>query len=549
MSIFICAQARQTLGEDLSADTSVHAQHAVVVAENAEAAAAGVEILKAGGNAIDAAVATSLATGVTHATSCGLGGGGFMLIYSARTGKFYALDYRERAPLKATCTMFFHDGKPDEEMARNGGLAVAVPGEVAGLDAALSRFGTMKFQQVAAPAIRLARDGHPIGEHMARGIAYMAPQISEDPGLKSVFLKADGSAPKIGDLIFQKKLAATLISLGNHPADKFYHGKLASQLSAFIQAHGGIISTADFAAYQPVWREPLHRAYLGEEVYVMPPPSSGGVVLEMLGMLEPGRLAGLGVNSPPYLARLIEVMRQGFVDREKYADPAFVNVPIATLLSPEHINQARDRALHHNLPAPDPTAAHDHGTAMLAVADSEGNVVVATTTINTIFGSKLMDPESGIILNDEMDDFAVAKGVPNAFKLEGVVRNEIAPGKRPLSSMSPTIVVKNGKPILAVGGSGGPTIITGVLQVVLDVVDYHMEPRAAVDLPRIHEQGVPDVVLIEQAMPAAARTALSEMGYKIRVVPMLGAVGAITIEPGNLRGAGDPRKGGMAAGY
>jgi len=530
-------------------DASVRGAHAMVVAETAEAAAAGLEILKHGGNAIDAAAAAALATGVTHPASCGIGGGGFMLIYLATTGKFYALDYRERAPLKATPTMYMRGGKPDEALARDGALAIAVPGEVAGLDAALTRFGTMKFQQVAAPAVRLARDGYPLGTHLAGEIKRMAPRIAHDPGLASVFLKPDGSAPAPGDLIFQKNLAETLVHLGDKPADKFYHGELAAELAGFIDAHGGIISAADLAAYQPEWREPLHRAYQGDEVYVMPPPSSGGVVLEMLGMLEPGHLVGLGVNSPPYLARLIEVMRQGFIDHDQYGDPAFVNVPVATLLSPEHINQARDRALHHAAPTPAPTAAHDHGTASLEVVDSTGNVVVLTTTINTIFGSKLMDPKTGIILNDEMDDFAVAPGVPNAFRLEGVAANEIAPGKRPLSSMTPTIVVKNGKPIIATGGSGGPTIITGVLQILLDVIDFHLGPRAAVDEPRIHEQAEPATVIIEEKMPLETRTALAQMGYQIRVVPMLGGVGAITIEHGSIRGAGDPRKGGMAAGY
>lgn len=520
----------------------------MVVAETPEAAAAGVAILKQGGNAIDAAAAASLATGVTHAASCGIGGGGFMLIYLASTGKFYALDYRETAPLKATSTMYIRDGKPDEELARNGALAIAVPGEIAGLDTALTRFGTMKFQQVAAPAVALARDGFSLGPHLAGEIQRMAPQLAQAPALASVFLKADGTTPKAGDLIFEKKLADTIVALGNKPADKFYHGALAAQLASFIGAHGGIVSADDLAGYKPVWGEPLHRAYQGDEVYVMPPPSSGGVILEMLGMLEPGHLGGLGVNSPPYLARLIEVMRQGFIDREQYSDPAFVKVPLATLLSPEHINRARDRALHHGVPAPTPTAAHDHGTANLAVVDSAGNVVVLTTTINTVFGSKLMEPKSGIILNDEMDDFAVAPNVPNAYRLEGVVANEIAPGKRPLSSMTPTIVVKNGKPILAVGGSGGPTIITGVLQILLDVIDFHLGPRAAVDEARIHEQAEPSTVIIEEKMPLETRAALEQMGYKIRVVPNLGAVGAITIAPGSIRGAADSRKGGMAAG-
>jgi len=527
-------------------DAAARAQHGMVVAETPEASAAGVEILSNGGNAIDAACAAALATGVTHAASCGIGGGGFMLIYSASTGKFFALDYRECAPLKATPAMFIRDGKPDEALARDGALAIAVPGEIAGIDAALSRFGTMKFQQVAAPAVRLARDGFSLSNHLAREIAAMKGKF--DPGLASVFLKPDGSVPKAGDLIFEKKLADTMVALGDKPVETFYRGAMAQELSEFIQSRGGIITVEDFASYKPVWREPLHLPYQGYEVYVMPPPSSGGVLLEMLGMLEPGHLGGLGVNSPPYLARLIEVMRQGFVDRALYGDPDFVKVPIVELLSPRHINEARERALHPK-PGRPVTEARDHGTANLIVADAEGNVVVLTTTINTSFGSKLMDPKLGIILNNEMDDFAVAPGVPNAFHLQGERANEIAPGKRPLSSMAPTIVVKGGKPVIAAGGSGGPTIITGVLQVLVDMINFHLGPRVSVDLPRIHEQAMPETVIVEEKMPPQTESALRQMGYDVRKVPMLGAVGAMTIAPGNLRGAGDPRKGGLAIGY
>jgi len=529
-------------------DTAAVAQHGMVVAETAEASAAGVEILKQGGNAIDAACAAALATGVTHAASCGIGGGGFMLFYLARSGQFYALDYRERAPLKATATMFVRDGHPDESLARSGALAIAVPGEIAGIDAALRRYGTMKFQQVAVPAVRLAQDGFALSPHLAREVSSMADSLKLDPGLAAVFLKPDGRVPKPGDLIFNKNLAATLKRLGNQPSEVFYHGQIAEQLVQFIRGHGGIITAEDFATYQAVWREPLHRAYQGYEVYVMPPPSSGGVLLEMLGMLETGHLGGLGVNSSPYLARIIEVMREGFVDREQYADPAFVTVPVVKLLSAQHIEQARERALHHKLTPPAETA-HDHGTANLIVADRQGNVVVLTTTVNTSFGAKLMDPKLGIILNNEMDDFGVAPGVPNAFRLEGEPANEIAPGKRPLSSMAPVIVARNGKPVLAVGGSGGPTIVTGVLQVMLDVLDFHLGPGVAVDLPRIHEQAAPETVVVEEKMPAQSISALTQMGYRLRMVPMLGAVGALKTEPGNLIGAADARKGGLASGY
>jgi gamma-glutamyltranspeptidase/glutathione hydrolase len=317
----------------------------------------------------------------------------------------------------------------------------------------------------------------------------------------------------------------------------------------FLQEHGGIITEDDLTDYQPLWRDPLHRAYHGMVVYAMPPPSSGGVVLEMLGMLEPGHLTGLGINTSPYLARLIEVMRQGFLDRSLYADPNYVHVPLDILLSPEHINEARERALHQKSPAATATEAHDHGTSNLCVVDEAGNVVALTTTINTVFGAKMTVPKLGIILNDEMDDFSTSPGVANAYKLVGADANSIAPGKRPLSSMTPIIVMKQDKPVLTVGGSGGPTIITGVLQVALGVLDFRSSAEEAVANPRIHEQGTPDVVLIEEKMPQTTRDALDQMHYRLRVIPALGAVNAITIAPGNLHGAFDPRKGGGALGY
>lgn len=526
---------------------AAQARHAMVVAESDLAARAGLETFTHGGNAVDAAVATALAVGVTNAASCGIGGGGFMLIYIAKTHSFYALDYRERAPLKASATMYLRNGKADEELARTGPLAVAVPGEIYGLDAALRRFGTMKFSQVAAPAIRLAEQGFPASPLIARDIARVAPIIANDPGLKATYLAA-GAPPKPGDIIYDKALGATLRSLGDDPVARFYHGDIARQIAGWMKAHGGIITAEDLARYRALWRTPLHRGYRGYEVYTMPPPSSGGVVLEMLGMLAEAPLAGLGLNSPPYLARLIEVMREGFIDRAQYADPAFVHVPIDELLSQRHIDEALKRALHRG-PRPHLAPASDHGTSNLLVADKDGNVVAVTTTINTIFGAKMMVRGLGLILNDEMDDFATAPGVANVFGLMGVKANEIAPGKRPLSSMSPTIVMRAGRPVLAVGGSGGPTIITGVLQVTLNALDFRLPPAAAVAQPRVHHQASPAVVFVESSMPQASRDALAQMGYQLKIVPQLfSAVGAIDISPGDVRGAFDPRKGGGAEG-
>jgi gamma-glutamyltranspeptidase/glutathione hydrolase len=526
------------------------ARHGMVAAEQPLAAQAGLKILQEGGNAIDAACATALAIGVTNPSSSGIGGGGFMLIYLHKTGKIYALDYREKAPLGFKLALYLRDGKLDERLLRTGPLAVGIPGEVAGISAALKRFGRMKFSQVAEPAIALARDGFPCGAHLASEIARTAPALAQDPGLKAVFLNPDGSPRKTGDKIVETELASTLQSLGDDPDQRYYHGAIAQKIAALVQSKGGPITVADFHAYQALWRTPLERPYRDYQVYSMPPESSGGgELLEALEILEPGDIAGLGLNSPAYLARLIETMRQIFNDRAAYyGDPAFVHVPMDFLLSPKHIREIREKAFggHHGALPPAP---HDHGTSHLCVVDKDGNVVSLTTTINTAFGAKLTVPGLGIVLNNEMDDFELAPGIANVYGLLSQGPNSIQPGKRPVSSMSPTIVLKGGKPVLTLGGSGGPTIVTANLQVLLDILDFHLDPEQALATPRIHEQSNPPTVVVEQALPVTTRDALTEMGYKLRVRPQIGAVTAIQITPEGLSGASDPRKGGAAFGY
>ncbi len=530
---------------------AVIAKHAMVAAEHPLGADAGVRILKAGGNAVDAAVATGLAVCVANPSSCGIGGGGFMLIYMAQTGRIYALDFRETAPHAVTESTFMRNGKPDEALLRKGPLAVAVPGQVAGFEAALKRFGTMKFSQVAQPAIELARDGFPCGEHLAKEIARTAPLLTQDEGLKSVFLHPDGSPRKEGETITQPELAATLQAFDDHPVETFYHGELAARIADFVKGRGGVLSAEDLASYKSIWRAPLHRGYRGYQVYSMPPPSSGGgMLLEALEILEPGGTPGLGLNSPPYLARLIETMRQIFIDRAIfYGDPEFVRVPIDFLLSPQRIDGIRRKAFQIHPPAAVPEAPRDHGTSHLCVIDRQGNIVSLTTTINTAFGAKLTVPHTGIVLNNEMDDFALAPGIANVYGLRGSGPNSIAPGKRPLSSMTPTIVLKSGSPVLTAGGSGGPTIVTATLQVLLNVLDFHLDAERAIRSPRIHDQYYPAAVFVEDAMPVSVRDALAEMGFQIKAVPMLGDEEAIQITADGYVGAADPRKGGAAVGY
>jgi gamma-glutamyltranspeptidase/glutathione hydrolase len=528
--------------------TAVIAKNGMVAAEHPLAADAGLKILKDGGNAVDAAAATALAVGVANPSSCGIGGGGFMLIYIAKSRKIYALDYREKAPRAVTASTYMRNGKPDENLLRDGPLAVAVPGEIAGLAAAVKRFGRMSFSRVAQPAIELAHNGFPCGEHLAKEIERTAPELARDEGLKSVFLHTDGTARGEGEPIAQPELAATLKALGDRPVDNFYHGEIAAKIADFIKSRGGLMTAEDLADYSAVWRTPLHRDYRGYLVYSMPPPSSGGgMLLEALEMLEPGKTPALGLNSPPYLARLVETMREIFIDRAAYyGDPDFVKVPIAFLLSPAHIDELRRKSVQSHQPQPAPP---DHGTSHLCVVDREGNIVSLTTTINTPFGARITVANTGIILNDEMDDFALAPNVANVYGLRGASPNSIAPGKRPLSSMTPTIVLKEGSPVLTLGGSGGPTIVTATLQVLLNVLDFHLDPERAIRSPRIHHQYYPVWVLVEQAMPAADRGALAAMGFQIKTVPVLGDEEAIKITPDGYDGAADPRKGGAAVGY
>jgi gamma-glutamyltranspeptidase / glutathione hydrolase len=523
-------------------------KNGMVAAEHPLAADAGVKILKAGGNAVDAAVATALAVCVANPSSCGIGGGGFMLIYIAKARRIYALDYREKAPRRVTPSIFLRNGKPDENLLRNGPLAVGVPGEVAGLATALKRFGRMNFSRVAQPAFDLARNGFPCEAHLAKEIARTAPALAHDEGLKAVFLHSDGTPRGEGETITQTDLAATMQSLGDDPINAFYHGEIATKIGDFIKSGGGVMTAEDLAAYAPVWRDPLHRGYRGFDVYSMPPPSSGGgMLLEALEILEPGKTPALGLNSPPYLARLVETMRQIFIDRATYyGDPDFVHVPIQFLLSPARIDEIRRKAFEVHQP---PVAPRDHGTSHLCVADHDGNVVSLTTTINTPFGARLTVPHTGIILNDEMDDFALARDIANVYGLRGAGPNSIAPGKRPLSSMTPTIVLGNGVPVLTLGGSGGPTIVTATLQVLLNVLDFHLDPERAIRSPRIHHQYYPATVLVEEAMPAANRDALAAMGFQIKTLPALGDEEAIQVTPDGYDGAADPRKGGAAAGY
>ena len=535
------------------------APHGMVAAEQALASQAGVEILKHGGNAVDAAVATAFAVCVVSPSSCGIGGGGFMLIYLARQRRALALDYREVAPAAASRDMFVRDGKAVPELSLHGGLAVAVPGEVAGLSAALQRHGTLPLATVMQPAIRLARDGFPIGAHLAKEIVQNLAGLRSNPALARTFLHADGAPLVAGETLQQPELAATLQHIARDGPRAFYHGDMAARIVRSDRTAGGVLTESDLATYRPTWRAPLHATYDGDAVYAMPPPSSAGILLEVLGMLRGDDLRALGRESPAYLHVLAEAMKHAFADRAQlYGDPDAVAVPLQRLLSPQNTAALRQRIDTTRTQAQNTygssalgsaAAASDHGTSHLSVMDAHGNAVACTTTINTGFGSLVVAEGTGIILNNEMDDFATQPGAPNVYGLIGAEANAVAPRKRPLSSMAPIIVTHDDRPVLAVGGSGGPLILSGTLQVLLNILDFGLDATTAVAAPRIHDQWVPPVLAVEPGVPAQARAVLTSYGHTVKEVPTMGAIQAVRTDAGVFEGTSDPRKGGEAVGW
>jgi len=536
------------------------ASRAMVAADHRLASAVGVEILRQGGNAVDAAAATSLAVCVVNPSSCGIGGGGFMLIHLARSGRTLALDYRETAPAAARPDMFVQDGKVVPELSRKGGLAVGVPGEVAGLAAAVERFGRLPWRQIVEPARRLAADGFAIETHLAQEIDRQQAAMREQPDLARTFLHADGSPLRTGEILRRPQLAATLGVIAQRGARAFYSGPIAAELVAAVQRDGGVMTLDDLARYRPIWREPLVGSYKGHEILTMPPPSSGGgVLLQVLGILrddvpQPGNPAG-----DAHL--LAEAMKHGFADRARfYGDPDFHPVPLPRLLAPFNLRDLRARIAYDGTQPRDTygsregasaVAVDDHGTSHLSVLDTEGNAVACTTTINTSFGALRMGGETGILLNNEMDDFSAQPGVPNLFGLVGAEANAVAARKRPLSSMTPTIVTKDGEVVLVAGGSGGPFIISGTLQVLLHMIDGNLTANDAVAAPRIHDQWMPPYLGVEPGITSGLRDTLASYGHPVKEIPSMGSIQAIRVyrAPRLLEGAADPRKGGEAAGW
>lgn len=520
----------------------------IVISDNKLATKAGMEILEAGGNAVDAAVATAFALGVVDPASSGLGGGGFMVIYQAKEKKAHALDFRETAPAAAHKNLYLKRGRPNSALSLNGPLAVAIPGEVAGLTEALKRFGSLPLTTVIAPALRYAIEGFPLQSHLRYAVQRQLPSIRKDRDLARIFLKGNGT-PDIGEKIRQPELAEALRAVAEQGSKVFYEGWIAQAIAASLKKKGGVLTIEDLKNYKPMWREPLLGTYRRRLVITMPPSSSGGIALiQMLNVLEGYQLGLIPHNSATYLHLLTEAMKHAFADRARYlGDPDFVQVPIEKLTSKGYATWIRNRI--------SPVRTHPQefygltsfkpekgGTTHLGVLDRFGNAVSCSLTINTRFGSKVLIPGTGVILNNEMDDFSIHPGVPNVYGLIGNKANSMQPKKRPLSSMTPTIILQGDRPVLILGASGGPRIITATLQTILNVLDFHMPLKKAIQYSRVHHQWLPNELMVENKFSANTIKSLQRRGHTVKGKQSLGVVQAILVRRSKITGESDRRK-------
>lgn len=552
-------QRRLYTPPDLSTVRAVTAEHGMVVAQEKLAARIGADFLRQGGNAVDAAVATGFALAVTYPRAGNIGGGGFMVIHSAERNEDVAIDYRETAPAAATRDMYLGaDGRPDADKSRNSALGIGVPGTVAGLALALEKYGSGQFTlaQIIQPSIDLARDGFIVADDMADTLSDMYRRMERWPNSAKSFSRADGAPLRDGDRLIQRDLAATLTAIAEQGPRGFYEGPVAEKLAKAVSSAGGIMTPGDLKSYQAFLRAPVRGNYRGYDIVSMPLPSSGGtVLLETLNILEGFPMSDMKQGSAPSLHVIIEAMRRAYADRARYlGDPDFVNAPTKILLAKDYAARQRasidpDRATPSADALKIAPQREGSNTTHYSVVDSRGNAVSNTYTLNFPYGVGLVADGTGVLLNNELDDFTAAPGASNAFGLVGFEANLPGPGKRPLSSMSPTIVLKDGKPVLVTGTPGGSRIISAVLQIVVDVLDYKMDVAAAVAAPRVHHQWMPDVVRVERGFPQETLDALKAKGHE--VLEPLGQTSAnsIAVTPGGLLGAPDPRtRGAEAAG-
>ena len=545
----------------------VRSRHGMVASKSVIASRVGADIMRKGGNAVDAAIATAFALAVTWPAAGNLGGGGFMLIRNA-DGTSVAIDYRERAPLAATRDMYLDaSGNVIKGLSTDGYKAIGVPGTVAGMALAHQRYGKLKWAELVEPARRLAAKGFVVDTFLSDVFRSedVTKKLAPYAESRRIFQR-NGRYYEPGERLVQPELAAVLARIEKDPRD-FYEGVTAKRIAATMKAHGGLVSLEDLRTYEPTIRQPLRGTYRGHEFVVMPPPSSGGIaIIEMLHMLEPYDLASMGWQSARYLHTLTEVMRRAFADRAEYlGDPDFnPKLPVDVLTSAAFA-AARAKTIDpdHATPSSEVSAgalppAEPSHTTHFAVVDRDGNMVSNTYTLNDWFGSGVTVPGTGILLNDEMDDFTARPGVPNIYGLLQSEANAIKPRKRPLSSMTPLIMLSDGKPWFAVGAAGGPRIITTVLQIVLGIVDFNLDLQEALDAPRIHHQWMPDQIEWERfGVNPDTRAILEKMGHTFAKTSWpkgsesMSDANAVMIDPATGRrfGAGDPRRDGVPAGW
>jgi gamma-glutamyltranspeptidase/glutathione hydrolase len=529
----------------------------MVASQSRSAAEIGAQVLADGGNAVDAAVAVGFSLAVTLPRAGNIGGGGFMLVYDASTGRSTSIDYRETAPPAAHRDMFLDaDGNVDPQLSRRSHKAAGVPGTVAGLYLAHQKFGRLPWRRLVQPAVDLARGGIVVSYDLARWLESRQAQMCGTAATCGYFYKPGGVPYRTGERLVQSDLAESLQLIAEDGPDAFYRGAIADKIVAEMERGGGLIDKAALAGYQPVVREPLRGHYRGYEVVTMPPPSSGGVhLIQMLNVLSQFPVADMGVGSAEGTHLLAEVMRLAYADRSKHlGDPDFYPVPVAWLTSTKYaqslaasIDMQKARPSHEVAPGVAPVYESED-TTHFSIIDTDGNVVSNTYTLNSSYGSAISVAGAGFLLNNEMDDFVSKPGVPNAFGLLGGKANAVEPGKRPLSSMTPTIVFANGKPWFATGSPGGSQIITAVLQMIINVIDHGMNIAEATHQPRMHHQWYPDVLRLEPGYSPDTVRLLEARGHSVRALSQaLGSLQSVGFENGYFLGASDPRRPNAAA--
>ena len=537
----------------------VFGQTGMVASQEALATEIGLDVLTQGGNAVDAAVTVAFALAVTLPRAGNLGGGGFMMVHDAKSGETVAIDYRELSGAAAFRDMYLDDeGNADKQKSRFSGLAVGVPGTVAGMALALERYGTITLAEALEPAIKLAEGGITVTEGLADSLKSLTERLQKWPSSSKIFYKDGGAAYEPGEVLVQSDLAQSMKLIAENGPAAFYQGPIAEKIVAEVEAAGGHLSLDDFKNYEVKLRTPITGNYRGYDIHSMPPPSSGGIhIVQILNTLEELPIDYLGHNSGDTIHMMAEAMKVAYADRSEYlGDPDFVDVPIKELTSKAYARDilagiSRSRAATAAEIKPGDLSDYESNeTTHFSVVDSEGNAVSNTYTINFSYGSGLVAEGTGILLNNELDDFSAKPGVPNAYGLIGGDANAVEPNKRPLSSMSPTIVLKDGEPFLITGSPGGSRIITTTLQVIMNVIDHGMNIAEATHAPRIHHQWLPDELRIEEGISRDTINVLEQRGHKITVKNAMGSTQSILVTEDGLFGASDPRRvGALTLGY